>query len=226
MVYWNPSVEDRFNLLQPTPPKANFTLAGVRMMYEGAGGKEFHCTVSQYCRTQVFEFPGVNFRPTGDVPHMPLYSSPSVIAHVTADLVDYFENSKSTKHYGINPSLRHLVAETDVKIRAQQKDIPVFIVIEEIEQLTPVEMKKGECSILDEVLVRDGEKVPFLVGGREGKKFLTAWHAVDGAWPELPDNQQPVNLILAAVRAGQETPNPIRLLLFSINVTTWRTWRM
>ncbi len=210
MANWNHSVADRFELLQPAPPEANFMLAGVRMMYEGVGGKEFRCTVSEYCRTQIFEFPGVNFRPAGDVPHMPLYSSPSVVARVTANLVDYFESSTSIKHYGIDPSLRHVVAETDAKIKAQQKDMPVFIVVEETEQLTPVKMTKGECSILDEILVRDGEKVPMLDGGRENEKFVMAWHARDGAWPELPNNQQSVNLVLAAVRAGQETPNPIR----------------
>ena len=210
MANWNRSVEDRLKLLQSTPPEANVTLAGVRMMYEGTSGKEFYCTISEYCRTQVFEFPGVNFLPKGEVPHMPLYSSASVMAHVTSNLVDYFENSTSSKHYGIDPSLRHVVAETDVKVKAQQKDVPVFIVVEEIEQLTPVAMTKGECSIMDEVHVRDDEKVPLLVGGREGKKFIMAWHTLDGAWPELLNNQQSVNLVLAAVRAGQETPNPIR----------------
>lgn len=179
-------------------------------MYEGVGGEEFHCTISEYCRTQVFEFPSVSFRPKGKVPHMALYSSPSINAHVTSNLVDYFEKSASTKHYGIHRSFRHMVAETDERVKVQQQDTPVFIVIEEIEQLEPVAMSKGECSIMDEVMVLDGEKVTMSIGGREGKKYITAWHTSDGAWPELPNNQQTVNLILAAVRAGQETPNPIR----------------
>ena len=211
MANWNRPVADRLKSLQPPPPEANFTLAGVRMMYEGADGKEFHCTISEYCRTQIFEFPRVTFRPKGEVPHMPIYSSASIQAGVTSNLVGYFENSMHSKHYDIDSSFRHVVDETDAKVKAQQKDsVPVFIVVEEVEQLTPVAMTKGECSILDEILVRDGEKVPMLVGGREGKKFIMAWHALDGAWPELPNNQQSVNLVLAAVRAGQETPDPIR----------------
>lgn len=42
----------------------------------------------------------------------------------------------------------------------------MFLVIEESNQLTPVEMKKGECSIADEIVMKDGEKMPLLVGGR------------------------------------------------------------
>ena len=216
----NYSAAGRFKALQPTSPEANSTIAFVRMLYESRGGKEFLCTISEFCRTQVFEFPGIIFRPKGDAPHMPLYSSDAVQAHVTTNLVDYFENSTPSKHYDISPSLRHMVAETVVKVKAQQEDTPVFIVVEEMEQLTPVAMTKGECWIFDEVLERDGEKVPMLVGGREGMKFLTAWHTSDGAWPELPNNQLSVNLVLAAVRAGQETPDPIRRHLDVNNLVT------
>ena len=76
--------------------------------------------------------------------------------------------------------------------------------------MTPVEMVKGECSISDEIVVEDGEKVPMLVGGREGEEFITASPTIDGAWPKLPNNQQLVNMILAGVRVGQQTADPIR----------------
>ena len=103
-----------------------------------------------------------------------------------------------------------MVGETDEKIKSQQKGrVPVFLVIEEFSQLTPVEMKKGECSISDEVVLKDGEKVPMPTGGREGEQFITAWDTIDGAWPELPNNQQLVNMILAGVRVGQQTSEPI-----------------
>ena len=203
------SAADRLKSLQTATSVANMTIHAMRVVYEGLGGLKVPCTISEYCRTQVFEFPQVTFRPTGEVPHMPLYSSSSVRAHVTSNLVDYFENSTSSKHYGIDPNLRHAVAETNVEVKARPKDTPVFIVVEEIEQLTPVAMTKGECSILDEILVRDGEKVPLIPGAREGKKFIVAWRALDGAWPELPNNQQTVNMVLAAVRVGQETHSPI-----------------
>ena len=52
-----------------------------------------------------------------------------------------------------------------------------------------------------------------LAGGRDGQQFITAWATSDGEWPELPNNQQLVNLILAGVRAGQQTADPIRKYL-------------
>ena len=204
-------VADRQKSLVPVPPEANFTLFGVRNMINGMGGQEFHCTIDGYCRTQIFEFPRIDFRPTVDEPHHMIYASASVQACVASELMEYFVKSTSSKHYAISPSLRHVVAETDERIKSQHKDrVPVFLVIEEFNQLTPVGMVKGECSISDEVIVRDGERVPILIGGRDGEKFITAWATVDGAWPKLPNNQQLVNMILAGVRVGQDTSDPIR----------------
>ena len=180
-------------------------------MYAGIGGKEVRCTISEYCRTQIFEFPGIDFHPDGDEPHHEIYASPSVQACVASNLLGYFANSTCSKHYAISPSLRHAVGETDEEIKRQQKgQVPVFVVIEEFHQLTPVKMIKGECSVPDEIVVRDGEKTPMLDGGREGEQFITACATSDGAWPELPNNQLLVNMILAGVRVGQQWPDPIR----------------
>ena len=207
----NRKVAERHKSLQPVAPKANFTLAGARMMYAGVEGREFHCTISGHCRTQIFEFPRIDFRPNGDESHQSIYHSPSVQACVTSNLVGYFANATRGKHYDISPCLRHKVGETDKKIRVQQKDsVPVFLVIEEYNEVPPVRMIEGECNISDEVLVRDGEREPVLVGGRENEEFIMAWATVDGAWPTIPNNQQLVNLILAGVRVAQETPDPIR----------------
>ena len=183
-------------------------------MYEAIGGTEYSCTVNEYCRTQIFEFPRIDFQLDGDEPHHTIYSSPSVQACVALDLVGYFVNSTFSKHYVISPSLRHAVGETYEKIKSQQSGrVPVFLVTQELIQLTPVEMVKGECSISDEVAMRDGKKEPVLVGGREGEKFIIAWATMDGAWPELPSNQQLVNMMLAGVRVGQQTAEPIRKYL-------------
>ena len=203
-------VADRHRSLEPTPPGANFTLAGVRLMSEGGGGKEISCTIIEYCRTQIFEFPGIDFHPDGEEPHHTIYSSPTVNACVASNLETYFESAAFSKQYSIDPSLRHVVSESEEKVKSQQKRVPVFLVIEESNKLTPVEMFKGECTVSDEVVKRDGKQEPILVGGREGEEFITAWHTVDGAWPDLPKNQVLVNTILAGVRAGQETPEPIR----------------
>ncbi len=205
------SVADRQKSLEPVPARANFTLAGARAMYSGIGGKEFHCTISGYCRTQIFEFPGTDLQADGDEPHHEIYASPSIRAGVTSNLADYFVKSKSSPHYAISPSLRHAVTETDEKIKRQQGGrLSAFLVIQESNPLAPVVMDKGECHILDEVVMQDGEKIPMLVGGREGEEFVAAWATIDGAWPELPNNQQMVNLILAAVRAAQQSSDPIR----------------
>ena len=90
-------------------------------MYESAGGKEFSCTIGGYCRTQIFEFPRISFHPDGDEPHHTIYASSSVQACVASNLVGYFENSTSSKHYAISPSLRHVVRETEDKIKSQQE---------------------------------------------------------------------------------------------------------
>ncbi len=179
-------------------------------MYEGMGGEEFCCTISGYCRTRIFEFPSIDFRPNGDEPHHIIYSSPQVQPCVASDLSGYFVNSTNGNHFAISPSLRYEISETEAKIRSQRNGrVPVFLVIEEYNQLTPVQMVKGECSISDEVAIRDGERVPILIGGREGEKFIIAWATVDGAWTELPNNQQLVNMILAGVRSGQQVSGPI-----------------
>ena len=205
------TVADRQKSLQARAPEAHFTLAGVRAMYAGIGGEEYRCKISGHCRTQIFEFPQIDFRPAGNEPHQSIYDSPSIRACVVSNLLGYFTNAPCSRHYTISPSLRQVVGETDEKIKSQQRGrVPVFVVVEEYNELTPVEMIKGECCISDEVRERDGEKVPILIGGREGEKFMTAWATVDGAWPEIPNNQHLVNMILAGVRAGQQMPNPIR----------------
>ncbi|MCY3992711.1 MAG: hypothetical protein OXF50_15915 [Caldilineaceae bacterium] len=208
------TLEDRLEATQPDPPERQFSLFAVREMTAGVGGTVVHCTIRDYCRTQVFEFPRIVFTPKEDEPPQQLYSSPTVQAFLTSNLVDFFENSTFSKHYSISPSLRHRVCETDEQIRSQEeKGVPVFLVIEESNQLTPVNMLNGECSLLDEVVVRDGEKRQYLVGGREGEKFIAATLTVGGSWPELPNNQHLVNMILAGIRAGQEATRPIRKYL-------------
>ena len=103
------------------------------------------------------------------------------------------------------------MTETDEKIRSQHKgDLPLFVVIQEYNELTPVRMEKGECSISNEILCLHGKTTAILQGGRKGRQFITAWATADGEWPDIPNNQQQVNMILAAVRVEQEATGPIR----------------
>ena len=206
------SVADRLKSLQHDKTKASFMIAGIRAMYAGIEGKEFRCTINGHCRTLVFEFPrGYLSQDSDESHHFFVYESQAVQACITSNMDGYFGDETRSRHYDISPSLRHVVCETDQKTRSRNRDhVPVFLVIEEDNELTPVEMTKGECCISDEVLEEDGKKVPILVGGRENERFLTAWDTVDGAWPKIPSNQEIVNLILAAVRVAQKTSNPIR----------------
>ena len=127
-----------------------------------------------------------------------IHGSPSIQACVTTNLVDHFQNMTPSRHYALSPSLRHVVSETAEEIKSKQGGRPpVFVVIEEHNELAPVDMINGECSIMDEMFLRDGEKTPALIGGRDGEQFVTAWPTPDGAWPELPNNHPSVNLILA-----------------------------
>ena len=185
-------------------------VGGIRDMYAKGGGKEICCTISGYCRTQIFEFPAIDFHPDGEEPHHTIYSSPSVQACIASNLVDYFGSLTYSKHYAISPSLRQVVDETDERVKSQQKGrTPAYLVVEESNELTPVEMFKGECNLWSETFVKDGEEVPRLVGGRVGEEFITAWDTADGTWPELPNNQPLVDMVLAGVRVGQKTPDPI-----------------
>ena len=207
----NRSVADRKKSLQPVAPDPQITLAGLRMIYQAGGGQAISCTITGHYRTQVFEFPRVRFQGECDEPHQSAYDSPSIQATVVADIHDYFLNQSRSKHYAISPPLRHEVSATDEKLSSQTKDrTRVYLIVEEQNTLAPVHMANGECSMFDEILERDGETIPMLTGGREGKKFITAWHAVGGLWPTIPDNQDLMDMMLAAVRAGQDASEPIR----------------
>ena len=180
-------------------------------MYEAGGGEAISCTITGHYRTQIFEFPRVHFQGVCDDPHQSVYDSPSIQVTVVADINDYFLNKTRSRHYAISPPLRHEVAETDEKLSSQTKRrTRVYLVIEEHNTLPPVSMTNGECSLFDEIQGRDSKRVANLIGGREGQKFITAWHAVGGSWPTIPDNRDFVDMILAVVRAGQDSSEPIR----------------
>ena len=181
-------------------------------MYSGMGGVALACTITGHRRTRVFEFPEAYLAESSGDPHHTIYESASMRATVTSNLVDCFANPAFGDHYAISPSLRHVVAEISQRA-AQAHDTRLFVVIEEVDEVMPVEMNRGECSVFDEVLTKGGEQVPMLIGGREGQEYITACATADGAWPELPADQRIVNMIMAGVRAAQQFAGPIRKLL-------------
>lgn len=213
----NRAVEDRQESLRPSPGKKNFTLAGVKDMYGlGWQGEEFPCTIVGHCRTRVFEFPRSFLREqVPGSPYHTIYDSPPILANIVSDLGRYFAEVIKNRHYAISPSLEYEVIETDKKIRSQRTDgtLPVFVVIQEYNELTPIRMEKGECCISDEVLCSPDKTTTILQGGVEGRKFITAWDTTDGEWPDVPNNQHQVNMILASVRVEQAATGPIRKYL-------------
>ena len=208
------TVEDRYLALQPIPETSNFTIAAARAAYAGIGGEEVNCTISGYRRTLIFEFPRTYLNHSGSITHKNIYMSGSIQATLVKDILDYFTTSPASNHYAGSPSMRYGVAEIKQESTRQHGEHrPLFIIIEDFSPLTETRMVSGECSKSDQVITRDNTDVPLVTGGQKGEQVLIAWHTLDGAWPEIPNNQEKINMILAAIRAGQETPHPIKKLL-------------
>ena len=87
MARQNRTVADRQKSLQPSAPEANFTLAGVKLMYAGMGGEEFPCTISGHCRTQIFQFPRIDFHPNGDELELPRFGGQLIAWHLSRLLI-------------------------------------------------------------------------------------------------------------------------------------------
>ena len=60
------SVANRQKSLDPVSPDRQFSLFAAKKMYTSIGGREFHCTINAFCRTQIFEFPRIDFQPKGN----------------------------------------------------------------------------------------------------------------------------------------------------------------
>ena len=147
------------------------------------------------------------------MPPATIYDHGPTHAVVVSDLPRYFETTVHNSHYSISPCLRQEVAEIAPKSSRQKQDLPVFVVVQEHNALEPTVMEQGECSIQDEVRCENGHEYAILVGGRKGKRFVTAWRATDGRWPSVPDNERQINTILTAVRVEQDAVGPIEKLL-------------
>ena len=204
-------VIDRLRSLSTPPAKPDGTLAMADLMLRGAtklaNGERITCTVDRHCRTRVFDFP--RSRPTEPTPHYTIYRSDSVHASLVCDLRAYFEQSDSA-HYSLSPPLRHEVAELIEKKDSQGEGSNPYIVLEESHSLPPMVLDRG-CIWLDEIgQQEDGQPLPVLTGGRAEERFIVAFETNDGPWPDIPREEQKVNMILAATRASQDTVDEIR----------------
>ena len=200
---------------QSTEPAGVIPVAMARGMYEASGGVLHPCTISRYCRTRIHEFPRVASRMNATVAYEPIYGKNDVRASLVQDLTSYFRSGSESVHYSISPPLREEVDSVVREAKRKRNEgYPVFVVMEESAALVePVRMERGECCIWDEVRVADGEASPRLIGGRPGERFVTAWATTDGEWPEIPDEELALNVVLGVVRAEQDTSEPIRKVL-------------
>ena len=180
-------------------------------MHGSGGGEAFPCTIAAHYRTQLFEFPRVCFQGDSTREHLFVYESPSIHGAVVTDVEDYFVNCCRSKHYAISPCLRHEISQLDNKhVSKSEGNTRVYLVIEEQNMLEPVAMINGECFTFMEAEEKNGEIVPYLDGGRKDEFFIIAAHTFDGEWPTIPNNEDKVDMILAAVRVGQDSSEPIR----------------
>lgn len=189
-----------------------FTIKG---LVEHLDGRPVECTITGYCRTFVFEFPGSYLVAEEPVDHQAIYSSDGLKASIVSDLPAYFEQEPAKSlHYSIDVSLRSGIHSTYGKAVEQsnrqktQSQVPLFLVIEEYAEIPPTVLNSGECLIIDEC--RDGEAI--IEGGREGKSALLALRTIDGSWPDFHANMHIVNVVLAAVKVEQNITDHIENL--------------
>ena len=204
------SVSDRLVKLAGPPVKPDGTLAAAELMLKGldkvANGKRISCTIDRHCHTRVFDFPRVRMK-SPVPPPATIYQSDSICASLVCDLGSYFEGSDCL-HYALSPSLRHQVVETAKTHGYSRNGIYPYIVIEELIKLSPLTLTQA-CASLDEIGYDDDEPFPLLIGGRDNERFIVAIETSDGPWPDIPNNEQTVNIILALARAYQDVNREI-----------------
>ena len=169
------------------------------------------CSITGYCRTSIFEFPGSYL--VESVTPQRIYSDGGLTAGIASDLPAYFEKgSPGSMHYTIDVSLRARARSTYEKAAAEtssrsQQTVPLFLVVEEHREGTPTTLNRGECFTIDEF--RDGEER--IEGGRQGERALVAVKTIDGSWPDIPPDTHTINVVLAAVKAEQDFAQHIEM---------------
>lgn len=178
------------------------TTYGAKASAAPLGGIETVCTVTGYCRTLVFEFPGSCLIPDGPVRPQVISERAGFKATVVSNLPAYFQQGHSRfPHYGIDVSLRDGVDRVYRKEAEQWNGsrTPMFLLIEQYEDVAATTFANGECFVIDERV--NGEEM--VEGGREGEKALLAFRTSNGAWPDFELDPQGVNTVLAAVKVEQ-----------------------
>ena len=175
--------------------------AGVKAIMEAnPKNRPTDCVISGHCRTEVFEFPGVEL--TAEAPMQPalIVERPGARATVVSDVLEYFREASPFRHYGICCSLRWKINDA-LSARAESSStdrFPLFVVVEQ-EQECETPLEYGTCYVVDQ------EAIP---GGCAGQTVLIAWHADDAPWPQVEESTF-VNTVLAAVKIAQDETDVI-----------------
>lgn len=210
------SKKRRETLLKSLEPSESggFTTHSTKSVAKALGGRSVACTITGYCRTFVFKFPGSCPVAEEPVEHQVIYSQDGLKASIVSDLPAYFEQDPAESlHYSIAVSLRanvRSIYEKAVEQANQRPDpeVPLFVVIEEYAKVPPTVLNSGECYMIDEC--HDGKAM--IQGGREGEKALVAERTIDGSWPDFHADMSVVNVVLAAVKMEQNVTSHIKKL--------------
>lgn len=169
-------------------------------------GQPVKCTITGHCRTVILEFPGSHLITGGAVDHQIIWSQGGCRAAIVADLLAYFEQeSTDWVHYNIDVSFKAGILRIYERSKEQDKQStqpiePLYLVIEQQEQVSPTVLDDGVCFAVDEI--RNGTEN--IEGGRQGEKALIAIRTCDGTWPTFESDTRMVHVVLAAVRAEQD----------------------
>ena len=170
---------------------------------KGVNGRRVDCAITGYCRTRVFDFPGVMLTDDSEVGPSVILEAEGFRATISSDLERYLESVSASRHYAIDQSLRVGVADRE-RARAERgksAELSVFVVTEEDRAVPETVMNRGECYVVDE-----GE---FLNEGRPGHDAIRACRTLDGSWPGSPSDTQAVNSVLAAIGVEQNATDHI-----------------
>ena len=166
------------------------------------------CTITHYCRTTIFKYPGCHLTSEDQDLYEMIYEDETFKAAVVSDLPAYFQEGRSEfDHYAIDVSLRDGVDRVCHKEVGPQKNpnVPIFLVAEQYESIPVTKFGNGECFLVDER--RDGEEV--IEEGRTGERALVAFKTINGTWPDFSPAMQAVNTVVAAVKVEQNVTHHI-----------------
>ena len=196
------SVSDRLQRLETGHAASCWTSHFADMAFGAIPDSEpIACKVDRHCRTRVFHYPGA--QGSEPLPYVLVHESDGIRAYLACDLIACFEDLDSV-HYAEDPTLRHDVVVLSEQRKAQGNALTPCLIVEQTNDVVPLALEG--CALVPEAPYKDedGKPMPLLAGGREHEKFVAAMKTIDAPWPEAPNGEPFVNLILAAARAVQD----------------------